>query len=127
MATTVGPTLHNADNSAGTSDAALSDWRAVGRFHDGTSTLMLTQDAGYTTASAFRLATSSIRIWCWGRSPYTKLGIKGLKLFAKKLNSFSSPLISWHRFEPCNFLLKVMFPTNRGFSTRYGSLPCFLA
>src|SRR5256885_9334942 len=72
MATTVGPARVKADNSADRCSIAQNVWLPVRRFHVGTSTKMLTLDAGYTTATDSRVDLPTAFLLCRGRSPYTK-------------------------------------------------------
>src|SRR2546428_696823 len=74
MATTVGPARVKADNSADRCSIAQNVWLPVRRFHVGTSTKMLTLDAGYTTATDSRVDLPTAFLLCRGRSPYTGLG-----------------------------------------------------
>ena len=75
MATTVGPARDQADNSADRCSIAQNVWLPVRRFHVGTSTTMLTPDAGYTTATDSRVdLLPTAFLLCRGRSPYTELG-----------------------------------------------------
>jgi hypothetical protein len=55
MATTVGPSRNKADNFADRYLIAQNVWLSVRSFHVGTSATMLTQDAGYTTATDSRV------------------------------------------------------------------------
>src|SRR5438445_3258718 len=73
MATTVGPARVKADNSADRCSIAQNVWLPVRRFHVGTSTKMLTLDAGYTTATDSRVDLPTAFLLCRGRSPYTRV------------------------------------------------------
>src|SRR5436190_2761505 len=55
MATTVGPSRNQADNSADRCSIAQNVWLSVRRFHVGTSATTLTPDGGYTTATDSRV------------------------------------------------------------------------
>ncbi len=72
MATTVGPARGKADNSADRYSIAQNVWLPVRRFHVGTSTKMLTQDAGYTTATDSCVDMLTAFLLFRGRSPYTR-------------------------------------------------------
>ncbi len=71
MATTVGPAQVKADNPADRFLIAQIVWLPVRRFHVGTSTKMLTSDAGYTTATDSRVDLLTAFLLCRGGSPYT--------------------------------------------------------
>src|SRR5712691_1563623 len=73
MATTVGPARDKADNSADRCSIAQNVWLPVRRFHVGTSTPMLTSDAGYTTATDSRVDHLTAFLLLRGRSPYTRV------------------------------------------------------
>ena len=66
------PALFVADNPAGSSPAARTDWCfSVRRFHVGTGHPEPTYDAGYTTAGYFPLTTKPISfLLCLEGSPY---------------------------------------------------------
>jgi hypothetical protein len=73
MATTVGPARDKADNSANRGLIADSVWLPVCRFHVGTNAERFTSDAGYTTATDFRVDQHSTAFLLFrGRSPHRK-------------------------------------------------------
>jgi hypothetical protein len=75
MANRSASTPRDAGNKPGSSPAVACDWhRGVADFHLGTGHTAPTSDAGYTTASDFRLARTSITPYLREESIYGLLG-----------------------------------------------------
>src|SRR5947207_15639212 len=70
MATTVGPARDQADNSADRSLIAAIVGLPVRRFHVGTTARTLTSDAGYTTATDYRVDLPTASLFLRGRRRY---------------------------------------------------------